>query len=271
MSSPELVCWCFTVQYTYDFTKKAKTFHDGKLKYFPASKKATVFDMVGAIVDELEPASACGLVPDGELKLTRTMVHVMSPMSLDDNIPLTPTVIEQKELSIQDNNNTQLTPSSTAAGSLMPTRLQHEILFTADKTKKAKTWQDGWMNLDKVSKTIIFYDEQDRIIHRKKIGAVQEVAEGSLLTTSSYLIEITGPILQNRKAVKKLKLTDADDTGECEYGPTISFSTPIVEIEMLYTADKIRKSKRWKDGLFRWTEATGQGLFLDEEGKTIHR
>jgi hypothetical protein len=104
------------------------------------------------------------------------------------------------------------------------------------------------------------------MIHRKKLTD-SDLGEGSLLETASYLIEITAPT--DRKIKPKKAFVKIEEETQTEL-PVESPGSD-VKIHILYTADKIRKAKRWKDGILHWTESTNGGVFYGEENKTIFR
>lgn len=244
------VAWHFPVQYTLDIHRKSQAFCDGQLEYHPASQTAILHDASGLLVDQLEPVGAGMLCPGGELRLTKTMLRVTE--STENQVPAEKSTVVK----------TTHSPLSAC---------QHEILYTSDKTKKTKTWHDGWMDLQASGLATFLTDDTDKILHRKQVRSMEEVAEGMLIETSTMLIEISAA-LSVLRVRRKASSTSAEPEAAPEEAPR-STEIPINTVqdyEILYTSDKIKKIKRWKDGRLKWS-SSGLSTFYDEQDTVMSR
>lgn len=255
------VAWRFVVQYSLDVHKKARTFHDGSLEYHPASQRVVLYDAESSVVDAMQPVRATMLCAEGELTLEKTFVRVLGSAQ------------EEKAANKAARGNSRT--SSTDGPLSMHGTCQHQVLYTSDKHKKAKKWHDGWMSLQSSGLALFYNDGDDRIVHRRQVKSMQEIEEGTILETSTLLIEITSKIAELRTPRKATSPSHNEEEEQERIDQPANASTlgpqdAEQEYELLYTADKVKKLKRWKDGRLKWSP-TGLSLFYNEEGRVMHR
>lgn len=261
MSSPP-VCWSFHVQY-----KVAKQSNDGVLEYYPAEGKAILYDSEMNKVDSIMPIQAGSLAPGGELQFGETRITIM--MWKTAGGIMEGAVKETVSRAVKEETIPPTVPPtvpSTAPPTAPP--LQFEIIYSETRRIKTKTWMDGWVSIDNLLAT--FYSEDNRIIHKKKFKSITEVVEGLLLETASYCIEITAPIIERRTARTK-RAVEEKSMVEDVTSSLPQASQPHGKYAMLWTTDKVKKAKRWKDGILSWDASTQLAVFTDEGGRTLFK
>lgn len=235
------------MQYTVDIGKKVKVYHDGVLSYYPATRRA-VLEVKDVIIDEAERVGAGGLIKGGEFQLSRTFIRIIKPVTEEDG----------DDRGIERGLERGLERREMVEE-------QYEILYTKEKSKKVQSWKDGWMRFDAAKSMATFYDEKDDgVIHRKVIKSPEEISIGTIFETASYIIEITSLRACENQKLGRFKADKEDSFTDKKVEEKVEF-------EMLYTADKVRKAKRWKDGHLRWDPIKGQAVLYDEEERIIFR
>ena len=174
--------------------------------------------------------------------------------------------------------------------------VEYDIMYTKDKTRKAKRWCDGHLKYNESDRMTVFYDEEGKEL-LKKIMPNGKVREGEMLDTAHWLIEITArrinalqgditkPLINNLSSVnttfssskplsRSLSTKDSRDIKDTK--ENINPKVPeeaVVEWNVVYTEDKHKKmKKKWLDGKLSFNSATGNAKFCDEAGASIfHR
>jgi hypothetical protein len=165
--------------------------------------------------------------------------------------------------------------------------------WTKDKIKKAKRWESGVMRYDGNTRMALFYGSEDvlnvdenhfdsgktlpfKCSHRKKYPSGVEPTEGEVIDAPSLLIEISSPV-QRVASIKAGSIAPAHNADEASRSDETS-PLPLMPsepddphryFELLYTEDKQKKLKRWKDGTVHWKQ--GVAIFyneVDEDGKS---
>lgn len=131
--------WSYKVLYSTQLQKKNKSWSDGYLNYVVSLKKAVLLDESGRTLDVLQPVNAGDLQVGGELVMERHVVTV-------DEGPI--------DLPFQTTGKVIVTPydgasepecvNQTPAPSIT-TGAMFAILYSKDKSKKAKKWLDGYV------------------------------------------------------------------------------------------------------------------------------
>lgn len=260
------VCWRFRASFTLDVTSAEINQHwcSGILTYNPGRRRA-ILEANGFLIDEANDLPATGLFQGGQLSLDKSIVRVESNVLQD----IESAMIHGKEA---------CPPSSSS--------IQHDILWTTDRSKKTKRWMDGWMEYRPLERLAVFHDDEGRVLHRKRYSDKEEIpTEGATLNTSRYLIEISIACDSARKKkpsnqTRKTAIDDNEDGRDDDrheeqeqeqFESTCHDLQNNLTYDVLYTTDKIRKAKRWKDGRLKWNRIKKQGIFFDEEAKTIHK
>lgn len=238
------VSWLFNVHFK---PANIRPDSDGILEYWPATRSALLTDANGIELENAKGSvNAGGLVPGGQISLLQHIVNIVS--TRNSNEPL--------------NLSTDKLITTTDESLNCKQEFKRATMYTKDKAKKNKKWHDGWLKYGNGLAT--FYCSEDKMIHRKKIKNISEIAEGTLHDTAGYVIEVTGDF------VEKPKEELIEDDKENEVVKLVDVMIGEGEYEMMYTTDKIRKAKRWKDGKLR-ISSNSNAVFLDEEGHQIYK
>ena len=262
------ISWSYAVLYKPSTAGPQKALQDGTLTYYPASQKAELFNEEGESIDCLQPATATMLFEGGQFHLENYFVQIDSDKTNVDDHP------KHKTKTATDNSKPLvIKPSVTVEESF------HECMCTRDKNKKGKIWIDGWMHiLAGYSNLVKFYiieesDESSKLIHAKKVKSYEEVKGGTILSTSSFLIEIMEKIsdpIKIKKLKESLSIKKESIPDENVKISKAEKTAVAARYSILYTTDKIRKHKRWKDGFLQYSPSK-PSTFYDEEGKVLMR
>jgi len=158
---------------------------------------------------------------------------------------------------------------------------KYHIMYTTDKTKKAKTWHDGHAEFSPKQSEWTFYDRDCKTIHRRKISAtLGPVVESLLIECARYTIEIGAPMKNPVTIAINEELCEEPIFINSTLEPDLDATTlpaskldlkHIEKLPFLYTTQKTQKAKKWKDGILFWDPNTNVAIFNDEDGRPMHR
>lgn len=137
--------WWYRVLYSAQLQKKSKAWIDGYMYYIVSLKKAVLLDQKGRLLDSYQPVNAGDLQGDREL-LMESFVVTVDGDPIDE--PAFQKDIKEAEVS------TECTDAVAAPIGHAPS-CYHAILYTKDKRKKNKSWCDGHLSYDPMSKLVL--------------------------------------------------------------------------------------------------------------------
>lgn len=193
----------FIVLFTHQKVKKAKSWRDGSLEVPVDGKSAILKDGDGKSIDRLSLKSEVHVGDD--LESAKYLIQIDDIAASED---LPPTIIENTEpaVAIRLVKKRKLgfkNPGSAGtASNIEPCKqnqdvddhllenagLSFSILYTHQKLKKCKTWQDGTLLISKNGKKGSLKDENDKYIDEISLRSL--VVVGDELETAKYLIQI---------------------------------------------------------------------------------
>lgn len=161
--------------------------------------------------------------------------------------------------------------------------MKFSVLYTHQKTKKSKSWKDGFLIAEPDSKTAVLQDEEGG-----KIGSVKlkgDVNVGDDLETATFLIQIdalsayecnnpkvnSAPAAphsyKNARLFKKPTKANVSE----QLCRTSSFGSVNIgmEFSVLYTHQKVKKCKMWQDGFLDISSNGRTGLLMNENRNRI--
>jgi LPS O-antigen subunit length determinant protein (WzzB/FepE family) len=104
-------------------------------------------------------------------------------------------------------------------------------------------------------------------MHTKKCDN-ENIADGSLLETGSYIIEVSGPV--PRPDVRKANIDQEDvPVLVADYDCDLEEDEPC--FDLLYTKDTKKKTKKWVDGYLQYNKKTTMAKFYGEDGKILFK
>lgn len=240
--------WSYTIQYVENTSKKHKAYHDGMLVYFPSERKALLLDGDGNLLEERIPFHADSLVPGGHVAMERFIIDIIA------HAPATTAPLEQ---------------SQSAKGEPSTEPAIKDVVYYK-KMSRVKEYKSAILSFDSMKKEYVIKDEAhpNLILHRLQNEPVAKIIE-----SSNYIFELG----QNTRDYLKGQPTDFNEgldskrvvVGEKSAQGEAPVAADLMEFELLFTTDKVKKIKKWIDGRLRWTSILC--TFMDEEGKTFFK
>jgi hypothetical protein len=165
------------------------------------------------------------------------------------------------------------------------TAVSFDTLYTRDKEKTDKRWNDGFCRFYSERKLIEFFDSTGKSMHRKQ---ATEVPLSQILSTAYYLIEIIGPqqnSSERREVGSSFTTAPSHSKENSRPGPVgrlgeqkshlsaaanASGTCNLQKFAIVYTADKHKKqNKKWLDGRLHYDPARSLALFYGGENDAL--
>ncbi|KAJ2675392.1 hypothetical protein IWW42_001178 [Coemansia sp. RSA 1085] len=171
-------------------------------------------------------------------------------------------------------------------------------LYTHQKLKKSKTWQDGFAHYKQESHELVLYDSSHGLLANYRLRAKERIDLSNEYDMGRFLLTLEeeedgedkseGPTEHISMALKKpvrrtkrpaslikpirlKKPPEAVDSSSAT--PTTNHpdkdKDDCIRYTALYTTQKVKKLKAWSDGEIAYTEGTNRITLKDSDGNTL--
>ncbi len=291
----------WSIAYTADKHKSKKQWLSGTMNYNKTTKIAHFYTEDGGQLDQLKQCSEERVAVDAELELRRYLVEIGQLIGEEESVDDLFARLNE-ELGIEAGNGRSNCggsavikpvsvgkPSTKLPPSKVPTKLDEsdmktcincDILFTRDKHKKSKIWNDGILKFFPSRNLGEFWDDAGTLLHKKVMSAIKA---GELFETSNLIIEVVGEILENTSKTETKQVEGFVNTRLKQQTISKPIPKPSMtassagssdrrKFNLIFTADKHKKNtKKWIDGRVEWSPATGNAVFFNEDGECFYK